>query len=440
MLGRLFGRAKDNHDDTICSSCGRTLLAGEWTQRTVAEDGSERFICSLCSPPEGSSGSPLEPADEMATVTNGRVKPVRTESDAFWRALKDKDAEIEHLESRLARAEAEKQELAAQLARLRNAYEPAVASDAGAETGETAAAVPLAAATEPAIGDGFDAAPLHDEAAPLAADAARANGEAVAATAAAADAFVSATSLDHTDPSLGEALRRAAEPAGAATESFTADELAAHGETPGEPGDQASAMAPFDGDPDDTLIGEAPAASGAGQDAPAAEPAAGEPPARADEPDDDELIPLTILQRGVDLLNVSAVPKRIVETNENLGMPQVHVGSQGESTLLVTFMWSMGWYQFRVELAEAGRISLADRGYEERVDLRPNASVRADGTVQLAPSRIKPPTPKDTSEGKPAGVTSGVIISKSMMGQRTDDENVPADWKSQRAPDFDWGR
>ena len=44
---------------------------------------------------------------------------------------------------------------------------------------------------------------------------------------------------------------------------------------------------------------------------------------------------------------------------------------------------------------------------------------------------IKPPTPKDTSEGKPVGVTSGVIISKSMMGQRTDDENVPADWKSQ---------
>ena len=33
-----------------------------------------------------------------------------------------------------------------------------------------------------------------------------------------------------------------------------------------------------------------------------------------------------------------------------------------------------------------------------------------------------------------------MIISKSMMGQRTDDENVPADWKSQRAPDFDWGR
>ncbi len=147
-----------------------------------------------------------------------------------------------------------------------------------------------------------------------------------------------------------------------------------------------------------------------------------------------------ILQRGVDLLNVSAVPKRIVETNENLGLAQVHVGADDESTLLITFMWTLGWYQFRVELAEGGRITLAERGYDSRGDLRPNASVRADGTVQLAPTFIKGPTPRDTSAVKPAAVTSGVIISKSMMGQRTDDENVPADWKSQNAPDFDWGR
>jgi len=98
-------------------------------------------------------------------------------------------------------------------------------------------------------------------------------------------------------------------------------------------------VSPFDGATDDTLIGEPPTS---------------EPATSADELGPDELIPLTILQRGVDLLNVSAVPKRIVETNENLGMPQVHVGSQGESTLLVTFMWSMGWYQFQVELARVG--------------------------------------------------------------------------------------
>jgi len=449
MLGRLFGRAKDNHDDTICSSCGRTLLAGEWTQRIVEDDGSERFICSLCAPSEGSPGSsPLEPADDVAAMTSGRVKPLRTDSDAFWRALKDKDAEIERLESRLARAEAEKQELAAQLAQLRSDSESRRPAEAGAETAELAA--PSFAAD-----DGFGAARLQgDDATPFPEDeTARFPGDETAqirtadtaqaedgAEVAPATATVSAAALAHTDPKLGETLRRAAEPAGAPAASsstndgaafdladdVTANDVAAF-DAPSEALGEAStpAVSPFDGASDDTLTGEPPV---------------GERAASADELEPDELIPLTILQRGVDLLNVSAVPKRIVETNENLGMPQVHVGSQDESTLLVTFMWSMGWYQFQVELAESGRISLADRGYEERVDLRPNASVRADGTVQLAPSRIKPPTPKDTSEAKPSGVTSGVIISKSMMGQRTDDENVPADWKSQRAPDFDWGR
>jgi hypothetical protein len=434
MLGRLFGRAKDNHDDTVCSSCGRTLLAGEWTQRIVDDDGSERFICSLCAPSEGSPGSsPLEPADDTAAVTSGRVKPLRTDSDAFWRALKDKDAEIERLESHLARAEAEKQELAAQLAQLRSESESGRPPEAGAETAEFAA--PAFAADE-----GFGATQLQgDDAAPVPADdAARFPGDETAQlqtddTAQAEDgaemaaaATVSAAALEHTDPRLGEALRRATEPASASTGSSAAGDVAAFDAPGGAAGGaSAPAVSPFDGATDDTLIGEPPTS---------------EPAPSADELGPDELIPLTILQRGVDLLNVSAVPKRIVETNENLGMPQVHVGSQGENTLLVTFMWSMGWYQFQVELAESGRISLADRGYEERVDLRPNASVRADGTVQLAPSRIKPPTPKDSSEAKPSGVTSGVIISKSMMGQRTDDENVPADWKSQRAPDFDWGR
>ena len=432
MLGRLFGRAKDNHDDTVCSSCGRTLLAGEWTQRIVDDDGSERFICSLCAPSEGSPGSsPLEPADDTAAVTSGRVKPLRTDSDAFWRALKDKDAEIERLESHLARAEAEKQELAAQLAQLRSEGESGRPPEAGAETAEFAA--PAFAADE-----GFGATQLQgDDAAPVPADdAARFPGDETAQlqtddTAQAEDGAEMAAAFEHTDPRLGEALRRATEPASASTGSSAADDIAgfdAAGDVAAfgaAGGASAPAVSPFDGATDDTLIGEPPTS---------------EPATSADELGPDELIPLTILQRGVDLLNVSAVPKRIVETNENLGMPQVHVGSQGESTLLVTFMWSMGWYQFQVELAEPGRISLADRGYEERVDLRPNASVRADGTVQLAPSRIKPPTPKDSSEAKPSGVTSGVIISKSMMGQRTDDENVPADWKSQRAPDFDWGR
>ena len=387
MLGRLFGRTKDDRDDTVCSTCGRTLLAGEWTQRIVENDGSERFICSLCARPDDASGGLLEPADEVAAVSNGRVRPARADTDVFWRALKDKDAEIERLESLLARAEAEKQELAAQLAQARGEIVSERAPELGSETAEFVA---------PASEVGSETAELQVPAlaaADEAADAPRAADDGATTT--------PATALpEHTDPRLGEALRRAAEPA--------------------EPTPAAD-----------------PLGAAAGLAADQAVPA---PPATPIAPEPDELVPLTILQRGVDLLNVSAAPRRVVETNENLGIPQVHVGAQDESTLLITFMWTMGWYQFRVELADAGRITLADRGYEERVDLRPNASARTDGTVQLAPSQIKPPTPKDTSETKPAGVTSGVIISKSMMGQRTDDENVPTDWKSKRAPDFDWGR
>ena len=34
-----------------CDLYGRTLLAGEWTQRLVDDDGSERYVCSLCARP-----------------------------------------------------------------------------------------------------------------------------------------------------------------------------------------------------------------------------------------------------------------------------------------------------------------------------------------------------------------------------------------------------
>ena len=434
MLGRLFGRTKDDRDDTVCSTCGRTLLAGEWTQRVVDNDGTERFICALCARSGDFSSATAESVDDVATVTTGRVRPARTDSDAFWRALKDKDTEIARLESLLARAEAENQELAAQLAGSRGSVAPVVPlmsvatespaapvghDDIGGETAEYSAAdlraVDAVDDVEPPAAEG------EDTAFPAAAPAAAATRH-----------------LEHTDPGLGKALRDAARAeAGADALSAVHDEVGA--DTAALP----AAQAPFDDGPRDAL---APVPGGAApfddqRAAPYDERAAAPTVAGFEpEPEPDDFVPLTILQRGVDLLNVSAVPKRVVETNENLGIPQVHVGCENQDSLLITFMWTMGWYQFRIELADAGRITLADRGYEERVDLRPNASSRTDGTVQLAPSQIKAPTPKDTSDPKPTGVTSGVIISKSMMGQRTDDENVPADWKSKRAPDFDWGR
>ena len=94
---------------------------------------------------------------------------------------------------------------------------------------------------------------------------------------------------------------------------------------------------------------------------------------------------LTLLQRGVDLLNVSRVPRKIAETNEQLGLPHVHVGFDDE-IVAVTFMWTMGWYRFHVDI-DSGDVTMHDRGYEE-LTLQPNAGVRADGTVQLAPAQI----------------------------------------------------
>jgi len=430
MLGRLFGRTKDDRDDTVCSACGRHLLAGEWTQRVVDDDGSERYICALCAraaaAPGFSSSPVIEPADDIATVTPARVKPARADSDAFWRALKDKDAEIERLQAHLARAEAENQELVAQLARLR---------------GESLEAAPRAAEPLADAGEQTVAYTPADLAELEAVDAGPATTEPALA--------------EHTDPRLGQALRAGDTwgdsgglAAAAAAEVPVFDVGGAVRETQAVAARQAQAVdpsaepatSPFDveatGEMGQLAEADVLVASGnGGSDGQAAEP-----------PGDDELVPLTILQRGVDLLNVSAVPRRIVETNEHLGIPQVHVGSENEGTLLITFMWTMGWYQFRVEIEGAGRITLADRGYDERVDLRPNASARNDGTVQLAPTRIRPATPRESAPGSgsgdPAttGVTRGVIISKSMKGQRTDDENVPSDWKTKRAPDFDWGR
>ena len=46
----LFGRGKDNKVGRVCAECGRTLLAGEWTQRSIGDDGEELAICSLAVP------------------------------------------------------------------------------------------------------------------------------------------------------------------------------------------------------------------------------------------------------------------------------------------------------------------------------------------------------------------------------------------------------
>ena len=378
MLGRIFGRGKDEPDKAVCAACGRTLLAGEWTQRVPEAGGEERIVCSLCA--QTYAGEADVSAAGPTPANNGRVRESRTESrsesNAFWKALKDKDAEIEALQGQLARAEAEKQELAGQLARLRAQV-----------AGEPAAAAPSGDVRSPGE-------PLQAEA------PAEFAGEIAALREQAGDAAAPTAASEDTQP----------------LPALTDAQV-----------DAAAAAVP---------------------DA-AAVPSVEVPDAAADS--EEEAGSLTLLQRGVDLLNVSRVPAKIAETNEQLGMPSVHVGFDGQ-TVAVTFMWSMGWYRFHVD-GETGAVRLADRGYDELTGLQPNAGVRADGSVQLAPAQISraaaqrpaaaqtPPAAARVGEPESPSIVAQKppeILSKSLLGQRSDDE--ASSWDQTQAREFNWDR
>ncbi len=156
MFGRIFGRGKDDQNQAVCADCGRTLLAGEWTQTVVDEQGEERLICSLCG--QAYAGVSEPGAGAPAPANNGRVRETRSEasvderpaqvseppapdqraeSDAFWQALKDKDAQIENLKAELARAEAERQELAGRFARLGTTAAGAANAEPDSLTGDS---------------------------------------------------------------------------------------------------------------------------------------------------------------------------------------------------------------------------------------------------------------------------------------------------------------
>ncbi len=422
MLGRLFGKNQDTSGEAVCAKCGRTLLAGELTQRVEEDDGTERLLCSLCAQSSelpggerhkvgnGSANAarvPGQDAEEAGTAARPE-EPVRDENAALWKAIKDRDAQIDRLKETLARGEAERQELLGRLARLQAAAGVEAVGQAGAAAigGEPAEVQAVAIAAEPA-GDAQLAVPLTAEAA-----ASEIAGEAT------------------------EEVPLSAEPAvdtgGQALAEDTADIAAP--ETPEEEAGTEAAEAA-------TETAEAADAS----------------PDAADI--EEQAASMTLLQRGVDLLNVSPVPQKIAGTNADLGIPTVHVGFDGV-TATATFMWSMGWYRFAVDV-DSGAVSLGDRGYDERDDLQPNASVRADGTVQLAPAMISraaanrqqaeqdaapvevaeepvaEPAPEAPPEAAPAA-GGPEILSKSLLGQRTDDERPS--WEGTQARDFDWDR
>jgi hypothetical protein len=450
MFGRMFGRGKGEPDPAVCAECGRTLLAGEWTKKVVDADGEEILICSLCGQTHALSGA--EPVATSPTpANNGRVRESRekarepraeardprTESHAFWKALKDKDAEIEGLQAQLAHVEAEKQELAGQLARAQGAHvpaEPLVPSSAGPE-------IAAAAIASPPTGDSSEPGERTwgETPAEFAAELAALSDQAAAISPATPPAGISP--VEPPQPAAPVVFEDT-QPMTAITDEPPADVAAA--QTP-------AAGAQPAGYPETTFTPEPPPAMAA----PAAEPAAPAPTAADLEA---EAASLTLLQRGVDLLNVSRVPHKIAETNEQLGLPSVHVGFDGETTS-VTFMWSMGWYRFHVD-SESGGVRMVERGYDELTDLRPNAGVRADGTVQLAPAQISraaaarpqlepQPAPQSAApdaahapaEPEPPSMAAQKppeILSKSLLGQRSDDE--AASWEKTQSRDFDWDR
>lgn len=448
MLGRLFGRHKGQRDEAVCATCGRTLLAGEWTQKVADEDGVERLLCSLCAQTRpGVGGERLKVGNGAAAAVRrdagaaapGEVLPAsdaasrsagRSENDALWKAIKDRDAQIERLKEQLARSEAERQELLAQLAQAR-------------ATG-LAAAAPEAAAGP--------SAPLATPARPVAGEAA---GPTVAP--AEADAVLDDTGKMPAAVGTGEV----------AAESALGGEPQAPEEAATEAREAGPVATPVEGTPATDVTGEARTgaetqagaeAEVAGAAAPSEEDAAASTAEIAAPAPDAEraAAALTVLQRGVDLLNVSPVPRKIAETNADLGIPAVHVGYE-DDVVAITFMWTMGWYRFTVAV-DSGSVKLADRGYDERADLQPNASVRADGTVQLAAARLTaaaaqhqhtapsatPPAAEPSAAERDGGTAAAPapgrpeILSKSLLGQRTDDEQQS--WEKTRARDFEWDR
>jgi len=452
MFGRMFGRGKDESDQAICAECGRTLLAGEWTQKVVDADGKELLICSLCGQAHALSGA--EPVAAGPTpANNGRVREsrdearepragardTRTESDAFWKALRDKDIEIERLQARLTQIEAEKQDLAGQLARAQSAPLPAAALIPSA----TGPAIAAAAGVSAPTGDSSEPGERTwgETPAEFAAELAALRDEAPATPPA---------DIPPVEPSQAEVVDVVGEdtqPLPAISEDQPAEEAEAEAAPPEAAISSIAAETA-------SLAAQTPAEPEA-SDAPA--PSA-EPPEPAAADLEVEAESLTVLQRGVDLLNVSRVPHKISETNEQLGMPSVHVGADGPTTV-VTFMWSMGWYRFHVG-SEAGDVRLVDRGYDELTDLRPNAGVRADGTVQLAAAQISraaaarpqpepqpapqsaapaaAPAPTTPEPPSVAAQKPPEILSKSLLGQRSDDE--AASWEKTQSRDFDWDR
>jgi len=539
MLDRLFGRGKqDQPAEPTCAACGRTLLPGEWAQTFVRDDGVEEIVCSLCSQSQGYMTEPPEPFEQddahsapdahsavaresaaglydqgaarggvhayevapvaqehgaaqwaapeagaatepVATIGEPHLAGDRGESDAFWRALKDKDAEIAGLQAEVMRLEAERRELGARLEQARQVAPPAPAVAAypspmppgpGLRAEGEASTTPELAASQPAA-DSWPAPVM-----PGVAD----EWSTAVAPGAGDDLIVGAPPQPSTEidipvdlyvppEQLAPSDYMAEEPApveAAISAGAAGPPVAAAIDMPTEPiavvasPEQAAAPEEWcpvcdtaeipDAQPTPTAVdpeeGTVQMPVVEGQPAPVV--------AFVPQPEPVDLVPL---QRGADLFNVSDMPQRVAETNELLGLPRVNL-SVDEKTMTAVFIWSMAWYEYTIDLDD-GDVRLKDRGYDDRTDLVPNGTVRPDGTMQLIPLPTRravvqnpPPAPPDVpvqpapapaapagedEDRRPIDAGKGEFISKSLRGQRTDDEAVA--WDEMAARDFDWG-
>lgn len=421
----------------------------------------------------------------------------RDESDAFWRALKDKDAEIARLQAEVMRLEAERQELGGQLAQIRQ--ESVVAAPAEQALPPASAWLPdddLALATPVAPVDARPAAetwatpaapPMIDEWTTFSADAtaelAPVDPAAVepqeAEVPVQADAAIPPLMVPvQTEETPPEPLEHpavvAADGAGEMPDPTGADAAlpmaAAVLDMPTEPiavvtpdqaaGEEEWCPACDTAEIPDAALAAPIAASEQGTiQMPVVEGRSAAQIVFETPSEPPDIVPL---QRGVDLFNVSGMPKKIAETNELLGLPAIHLSAEGK-VMTAVFMWSMAWYEYTVDL-DGGDVRLQDRGYDDRTELRPNGTVRSDGTVMLAPLPTRrpvvqsPAAPPPPPPGPPPGEKpdepgpdpaeeqqgrppvhggKGEFISKSLRGQRTDDEAVA--WDEMAARDFDWG-
>jgi hypothetical protein len=542
MWDRLFGRGKQELPaEPTCAACGRTLLPGEWAQTVLREDGVEEVVCSLCaqahdydtSPDHNATAADFEqavgsapappPGEHLAEpiAVTGRPQQSRGrpqhDSDSFWRALKEKDAEIARLQAELARVEDQNRQLNAQLAESWQAAAgvAAAASWEAQPAGEGqwpvqqpvdwTAAMP---ATEPTPWPAAEAVTWPEqqtddgtawpEAAPPTEweqqwpatqpperdeSSAEVTAEWPAGTPAAAPgqpdagtALAAATAGGVVDEWTGHSQMPTAPaqawPPAAPLETVatpaTAEDAppAGHGDEvkpteivdmPTEPLEVHDGAAPLDDYCPACDTDELPVALGGtvdDDDATVQIPAAAAAQRIVFEPQE-EPADLHLLERGADLFNVSPMPHKIAESNDLLGLPAVHLSSEGD-VVTALFLWSMAWYEYRIDLT-TGEVVLASRGYEDRHIERPNSTSKPDGTVQLAPlparrAVVQPAAAPEQESGMvPAAVDApiadepqpivpgkGDIISKSLKGQRTDDAGVA--WDEMAARDFDWGR